>query len=131
MWGGLLQNRRGDGCPSSWPLGRPWERERMSALMVEECGTWDICGKIGIVEILEIRKFFGLWKKERKIREKEKGKEFDKWRYFLDLQKWKYRKHRFLGLSLRCGKHYGKYRNRPKSKYLGTTRNFHQKSIIT
>ena len=29
-----------------------------------------------------------------------------------------------------AGKHFGKYRNRPKFKYLGTTRKFYQKSII-
>ena len=25
---GFIANRREDECPSSWPLGRPWERER-------------------------------------------------------------------------------------------------------
>ena len=127
MWGGLLQNRRGDGCPSSWPLGRPWERERKRALMRKGVEFVWYFGKIFWEKIFWE---FGGRKEGKKNREKEKGKEFDKWRYFLNLQKWKYRKHRFLGLSLRYGKHFGKYRNRPNFKYLGTTRKFHQKSII-
>ena len=36
----------------------------------------------------------------------------------------------FPGFSCGCGKHSEKYRNRPKFKYLGTTRNNYQKSRI-
>ena len=37
---GLLQNRGGDGCPSPWPLGRLWERERVRALMGKCVEFW-------------------------------------------------------------------------------------------
>ena len=71
MGGGLLQNGRGDGCPSPWPLGRPWERER-NALMVE-VGE-EVCGvleKVGFWKNWKIGKEEFLWRKERN---KGKGK---------------------------------------------------------
>ena len=79
-----MQSGGGDECPSLGHLaGHGRERER-GALMVEVGGSvWR--GKIGILEnirILESWKSCGLWRKER-IKEKEKGKEIIKRRYFL------------------------------------------------
>ena len=66
-----MQNRGGDGCPSPWPLGRLWERERVRALMGKGVESWRKLEFWKRIRILEIGNSFGLGRKERKI---EKGK---------------------------------------------------------
>ena len=62
-----MQNRRRDGCPSPWPLGRPWERERMKALMRKGVEF------VGILDILE-EKIFWEFGGRKEGKKKEKGK---------------------------------------------------------
>ena len=64
----------------------------------------------------------------KEIKEKEKGKEMR--RYFLGREDEKNESGGFPGFGCGCGNLSGKYRNRPKFKYLGTTRNNYQKSRI-
>ena len=66
-----MQNRGRDGCPSPWPLGRPWKRERKMALMRKGVEFEIFVGKFELLEFIEIGKSFGLERKKRKI---EKGK---------------------------------------------------------
>ena len=61
---------------------------------------------------------------------KGKRKRIEMRRYFLGRDDDNNGSGGFPGLSRGCGNLSGKYRNRPEIKYLGTTRNKHQKSII-
>ena len=67
-------------------------------------------------------------RKENK--EKGKRKEIHMIRYFLGREFENNESGGFPGFSCGCGNLSGKYRNRPKFKYLGTTRNNYQKSRI-
>ena len=73
-----------------------------------------------------------LWLVEegKKIKKKEKGKEIEKRKYSLGRENEINGSGGFPGFGCGCGNLSGKYRNRPKFKYLGTTRNKYQKSII-
>ena len=84
--------------------------------------------EVGILEkigILGNWNSCGLWRKERK--KIGKGKKMEKGNYSLGRED---ESGGFPGFSCRCGNLSGKYRNRPKFKYLGTTRNKYQKSRI-
>jgi len=70
------------------------------------------------------------WEGRKEIKEKEKGKEIKMRRYFLGRDFENNENGGFPGFSCRCGNLSGKYRNRPKFKYLRTTRNNYQKSRI-
>ena len=61
-------------------------------------------------------------KEGRELKEKEKGKEIIKRRYFLGREFENNESGGFPGFGCGCGNLSGKYRNRPKFKYLGTTR---------
>jgi len=58
--------------------GRPWKRERMRGINGEGCGRLERVGILIRIKILENRNSFGLWRKEREIKKRRKGKEFDK-----------------------------------------------------
>ena len=81
---------------------------------------------------LEFWKMEFLWIVEegRELREKEKGKEIIMRRYFLGRESENNGSGGFPGFSCGCRNLSGKYRNRPKFKCLGTTRNNYQKSRI-
>jgi len=81
-----------------------------------------ILEKIGILENGILLDCGG--RKRKKI---GKGKENGKGNYSLGRED---ESGGFPGFSCRCGNLSGKYRNRPKFKYLGTTRNKYQKSRI-
>ena len=72
------------------------------------------------------------WKeKEEKKKKKEKGKEIGiREDISLGRENENNESGGFPGSSGGCGNLSGKYRNRPKFKYLGTTRNKYQKSRI-
>jgi len=92
-------------------------------ILMEVCGS-GILEKVGV---LENWKIMWLWRKERN---KGKGKEIIMRRYFLGRGIENNRCGGFPGFSHGCGNLSGKYRNRPKFKYLGTTRKNYQKSRI-
>jgi len=72
------------------------------------------------------------WKeKEEKKKKKEKGKEIGiREDISLGRENENNESGGFPGFGCGCGNLSGKYRNRPKFKYLGTTRNNYQKSRI-
>jgi len=76
------------------------------------------------------RKSQSLWRKLKKIKENEKGKEIKKEDIFLVSKSETVKKDCFPSLSRGCGKHSEKYRNRPEIKYFVTTRKNYQKSRI-
>ena len=90
----------------------------------------------GEVEICVVEIGRNVWKLEetqeggKEIKEKKNGKEIIMRRYFLGRDDDNNGSGGFPGLSRGCGNLSGKYRNRPEIKYLGTTRNNYQKSII-
>ena len=78
-----MQNRRGDGCPSPWPLGRPWKRERMRWRVINEV----LMGKVVEVQFWKRKwdfwKFKTLWLRDKgREKEKEKGKKIELKGYF-------------------------------------------------
>ena len=68
--------------------------------------------------------------RKKRIKGKEKWKRKEMRRYFLGREDENNGSGGFPGFSSRYGNLSGKYRNRPKFKYLGTTRNKYQKSRI-
>ena len=90
----------------------------------------DICGGGKWKERKKI-----IWEKlvvveEGKNKENRKGKEIRKEKIFSWSPKMKISETQIPGIESWMRKSFGKYRNRPKFKYLGTTRNKYQKSII-
>ena len=91
------------------------------------------------VEVGEVEKIFW-WKKmeewrrleerKRKERKRKKEKKMKKRRYSLERENENNESGGFPGFGCGCGNLSGKYRNRPKFKYLGTIRNNYQKSRI-
>ena len=106
-------------------LGRPW---------------WGVRWSGSVWKLVRWRYFGGgkwkngegwkIWWKEKEGKKKEKGKEIHMRRYFHGRGDENNRSGGFPGLSRGCGNLSGKYRNRPKFKYLGTTRKNSQKSRI-
>jgi len=124
-----LQNRGWDGCLSlaTWPaMGK---RERV-ALMGKGVEFEIFVGKLGFCRIVENGKSFNLARKERKIEKRKMEKNWINEDIFLVSKNENIRNTDSRVKVEHAGKYFGKYRNRPRFKYLGTTRNFHQKSII-
>ena len=111
---------------ATWPAMEEREKEIfVGDILVEVCGSWDF-GKDWN---------FGEWKSLWIMEEgkKENRKRKRKWKREIILLEEKVKNNESggcPGLSCRCGNLSGKYRNRPKFKYLGTTRNNYQKSRI-
>jgi len=69
--------------------------------------------------------------RKKRIKEKEKWKRNYNEKIFLLISKDENIRNTDSRVKVEyAGKHFGKYRNRPKFKYLGTTRNKYQKSRI-
>ena len=95
-----------------WKCVEGWRRYFWRRYFGEDIfGGEDILEKIFLEEIFLVEKIF--WR-----------------RYFLGRKNKNNESGGFPGLSRECGNLSGKYRNRPKFKYLGPTRKIYQKSII-
>jgi len=125
--GGFCKVEEGMSVPllATWPAMGEREKEIFWWRLVGLCG-------VGFLEKdWNLGKWKSLWLWGRKeIKEKEKGKKLEKGRYFIGSESENNGSGGFPGLSRGSGNLSGKYRNRPKFKYLGTTRNKYQKSII-
>ena len=103
----------------SWPLGRPWERERKRALMVEVSGS--VWKKKEFRNCWNFGKWnpCGLWRKERN-KEKGKRKRIDKEKIFSLTRKMKLLETQIPGFKSRIRKTFWKI---PKSSEIQVSRN--------
>jgi len=68
---GVFAKRGGGEVSLTWPLGRLWERERMSGIRWKVSGKWGGNWRRWEIGKLGFWKSFDLWRKERNRKRKE------------------------------------------------------------